>query len=162
MAFWFDDADVTLQSSDEFNFHVHKIILSISSPFFKSMFSLPQPNESSSEKDHPIIDMSENRKTIEALLTFIYPVVSDAPEFDSLDEIMDALEAAKKYDMAVASERLIQQFEESKFVEDDPVMAFCAAFSRKLGDAARIAAMASLQHPMHLDNIADKLPLVAL
>jgi len=153
-----DDADLILRSSDKVDFHVHKIILSLSSPFFKTMFSLPRPNESFSEKQQPIIDMSEGRTTISALLTFIYPaVVSDASEFDSLDEIMDALEAAKKYEMAVASQRLIQQFAESKFVKDDPVMAFCVAHSRKSGDAARIAAVASLQYPMSLDNIADKL-----
>ena len=118
-----DDADIILRSSDQVDFHVHKIILSLSSPFFKTMFSLPQANESVSEKPHPIVvDMSEDRTTIEALLTFIYPpaVVSDAPEFDSLDKIMNALEAAKKYEMAVASERLKQQFVESRFVQDEP------------------------------------------
>ena len=154
-----DDADIILRSSDQVDFHVHKIILSLSSPFFKSMFSLPQPNEGVPEKHHPIVvDMSEDRTTIEALLTFIYPaVVSDPPEFDSLDKIMDAFVAAKKYDMAIASERLKQQFAQSKFAKDDPVIAFCAAHSRKLRDAARIAAMASLKYPMNLDKVAEKL-----
>jgi hypothetical protein len=93
-SFDYDDADVTLRSSDKVDFHVHKIILSLSSPFFKSMFLLKQPNESSSEKHRPVVDMSEGCTTIEALLAFIYPrptVLSDAPKFDSLDEIMDVL-----------------------------------------------------------------------
>jgi hypothetical protein len=154
-----DDADIILRSSDKVDFHVHKIMLSLSSPFFKTMFSLPQANESLSDKHHPIVvDMSEDRTTIEALLTFIYSaVLPDPPEFDSLDEMMDALVAATKYEMVVASQRLKQQFAESKFVKDGPVVAFFAAYSRKLGDAARIAAVASLRYPMNLDNIADKL-----
>ncbi|KAI0255963.1 hypothetical protein BJV78DRAFT_1113987, partial [Lactifluus subvellereus] len=37
------DADIILRSSDQVNFHVYKVILSVASPFFKDMFSLPQP-----------------------------------------------------------------------------------------------------------------------
>jgi hypothetical protein len=36
---------------------------------------------------------------------------------------------AKKYEMVVASECLNQQFAKSKFMKNDPVMAFCAAYS---------------------------------
>jgi hypothetical protein len=155
----YDDADITLRSSDQVDYNVHKVILSTSSPFFKSMFSLPQPTASFSrpEKHHPIVDIPENSTTVNSLLTFIYPVVSEAPEFDSLDDILDALAAAKKYEMAAASQRLEQQFAKSKFIKRDPVVAFCAAYSRKLGDAARIAAKASLKYPMNLDKIAEKL-----
>ncbi|KAI0698249.1 hypothetical protein BC835DRAFT_1466668 [Cytidiella melzeri] len=37
-------ADVVFRTSDHVDFHVHKLILSIASPFFTGMFSLPQPS----------------------------------------------------------------------------------------------------------------------
>ncbi|KAF8273062.1 hypothetical protein EI94DRAFT_1564704 [Lactarius quietus] len=38
------DADIILRSSDQVDFHVYRVLLSKSSPFFKSIFSLPQPD----------------------------------------------------------------------------------------------------------------------
>ena len=80
-AFDYDDADITLRSSDQVDYHVHKIILSTSSPFFKSMFSLPQTDATVSVNQNPIIDLPENNKTIGALLTRIYPTpIPGGPE----------------------------------------------------------------------------------
>ena len=151
------NADTTLRSSDKVDFHVYRVMLSISSPFFKSMFSLPQPI---SEKQNPVIDLTENSRTIAALLKFIYPVVSVVTEPESLDDMIDALVAAKKYDMATVFQGLNQKFAASKVVQDDHIVAFCAAYSHELGEAARVAAKASLKHRMNLDNVADKLQYV--
>jgi hypothetical protein len=121
------------------------------------MFSLPQPDASVSVKQSPVIDLTENSKTVAVLLTLIYPVVSVATEPETLDEIGDALVAAKKYEMAAVSQRLNQKFTESKVVQDDPIVAFCAAYSRKLGALAHAAAKASLKRQMNLDIIEDQL-----
>ena len=161
-----NDADVILRSSDQVDFRVYRVILSLSSPFFGSMFSLPQPDPTSiCDKQDPVVDLTENSKTIAALLTLIYPpqldeidtVVPVVTQPESLDDMMDTFAAAKKYDMATVSRRLIQQFAKSKVVQDNPVVAFCAAYSYKLGEVARVAAKASLKHQMNSDNIADKL-----
>ncbi|KAH9074711.1 hypothetical protein EDB83DRAFT_2515575 [Lactarius deliciosus] len=151
------DADTILRSSDQVDFPVYRIILSTSSSFFKSMFSLPQPEASVSEKQNPVIDLTENSKTISILLALIYPVVSAATEPESLDDMIDVLVAAKKYDIPAVSQRLLQRFTESKLVRDKPVVAFCAAYSHELGEAARIAAKASLKHRMNLDNLGGML-----
>ena len=148
------NADTILRSSDKVDFRVYRVMLSISSPFFKSMFSLPQPI---SEKQNPVIDLTENSRIIAALLKLIYPVVSVVTEPESLDDLMDALVAAKKYDMATVSQSLNQRFAESKVVQDEPIVAFCAAYSHELGEAVRVAAKASLKHRMNLDNVAGKL-----
>ena len=58
--------------------------------------------------------------------------------------------------MATASRRLIA-WTASSVLRDDPLEAFCAAYSRELGDAARIAARASLKHRLTLDDIGEKL-----
>lgn len=153
------DADTIFRSSDQVDFYVYRIILSKSSPFFKSCFSLPQPDTSAPEEPDrlPVIELTENSKTIATLFAFIYPVVSVVTEPMSLDDMMDAFAAATKYDMAAVSQRLTQRFTVSKFVQDSPVEAFCAAYSREWGEAARTAAKASLKHRLNLDTIGDKL-----
>ena len=150
------DADTILRSSDQIDFHVYRVVLSKSSSFFKSMFSLPQPETSSSEERNPVICLTENSRTIEVLLTFIYPLATE-PELVSLDDMVDAFVAARKYDMDRVSQRLIPKFAKSKVIQDSPVEAFCTMYSYKLGEAAHIAAKASLKHRMRLDDIGDKL-----
>ena len=153
------DADVVIRSSDQVDFHVYGVILSKSSSFFKSIFSRSQPDAASvsdSEK-RPVINLRENSRTIEVLLAAIYPALSVGTEPLSLDDMIDAITAAKKYRMAAARQRLNEKFAVSKFVQDNPVEAFCAAYSNELGKAARVAAKASLKHRMTLDDIGDQL-----
>ncbi|KAH9004807.1 hypothetical protein EDB86DRAFT_3072274 [Lactarius hatsudake] len=152
------DADTILRSSDQVDFYVYRVILSKTSLFFKSMFSLPQPDSGVSEKQIPIISLTENSKAIAVLLATIHPTVAaKSVQFVPLDVMIDALVAAKKYDMDVASQCLVQKFAMSKAVQDSPVEAFCLAYSHELGEAARLAAKASLKHRLRLDDIGDKL-----
>ena len=77
------NADAILQSSDEVDFFVYRDMLSTSSPIFKTMFTLPQPTDvSETEKKRPTIKLTEDSKTIAALLTYIYrdPLGSVATE----------------------------------------------------------------------------------
>ena len=150
------DADTILRSSDQIDFHVYRVVLSKSSSFFKSMVSLPQPDASSSEKQNPVIDLTENSRTIAVLLTYIYPLATELEPI-SLDDMIYALSAAKKYEMAAASQRLNEKFAVSKVVQDSPIEAFCAMYSHKLGEAARVAAKVSLKHRMNLDSIGENL-----
>ncbi|KAI0255964.1 hypothetical protein BJV78DRAFT_1174774 [Lactifluus subvellereus] len=118
------------------------------------MFSLPQPGGTDAIG---VIDLPESSGALAALLTVIYPVSSETAEPRPSNDLIAALEAARKYDMTTASRRLLQDFENSAFVQGNPVEAFCAAYTQKLGDAARIAAKASLKHRMNLDDIGDEL-----
>jgi hypothetical protein len=63
------DADTILRSSDKVDFLVYKVILSKTSPVFKSMFSLPQPGTDTKQDSHPVIDVAENSKVLAALLS---------------------------------------------------------------------------------------------
>ncbi|KAJ7023355.1 hypothetical protein C8F04DRAFT_1240206 [Mycena alexandri] len=58
----FDDstADTILQSSDGFDFHVHHAVIALASPFFKDLFSLPQP-----EPKVPVIPVAESSSILE-------------------------------------------------------------------------------------------------
>jgi hypothetical protein len=72
------DSDLVLRSSDNVDFMVHKTILRIASPFFRTMFSLPQNADATSD-DTELVDglicihMSEDSGTLSRLLSFIYP-----------------------------------------------------------------------------------------
>ncbi|EIW79746.1 hypothetical protein CONPUDRAFT_58140 [Coniophora puteana RWD-64-598 SS2] len=90
------DTDIVLRTSDNVDFHVFKIILSLASPVFKDMFTIPQP---SSHSD--VVHISEDSSTIEILLLFCYPVVN--PLIKDLEEAGHLLEAARKYDIAAVS-----------------------------------------------------------
>lgn len=96
-------ADVILRSSDHVDFYVYKVVLSLASPFFKDMFSLTQPvtpsisqnNSTQSTTTHPIVNLTEDGKTIDRLLRLVYPVVE--PPSGTLDEVARVLEASIKY-----------------------------------------------------------------
>jgi hypothetical protein len=67
-------ADIILRSGGTkaaVEFRAHRAILSIASPVFETMFSLPQPG---AEKTLPVCDLSEDSNTLQALLKFVYPV----------------------------------------------------------------------------------------
>jgi len=59
------NADVILHTSDDVEFRVHRIILSMASSFFDTMFSLPQSGSSS---DLQSVDVTEDSRTMETLL----------------------------------------------------------------------------------------------
>lgn len=66
-------ADIILRSSGpkSVEFRAHRVILSIASPIFETMFSLPQPG---GDRSIPVCDLSEDANTVDALLRFVYPV----------------------------------------------------------------------------------------
>ena len=69
------------------------------------------------EKKTPTAKLTEDVKTIVALLTYIYrePLGSAAAELESLDDMIQALVASKKYDMAAISQHLSQKL--SKMIQ---------------------------------------------
>ncbi|KAG2742328.1 hypothetical protein P692DRAFT_20839337 [Suillus brevipes Sb2] len=93
------DGDIILRSANGVDFHVFKLILSLMSPVFKDMFTLPQNCVSSV----PVITVTESSTTLESLLLLCYPAAT--PTFDSLDNAKAVIEAAKKYDMQAVLSR---------------------------------------------------------
>lgn len=94
------DADVILRSRDKVDFYVHKVVLSLASPFFKGMFTLVQaPSDS---KQVPVIDMTEDSTTLDYLLRYCFPVRK--PVISDIPTAVGVLEAAKKYGLEEALE----------------------------------------------------------
>lgn len=99
-------ADVLLLSCDNFTFQARKAILTLASPVFGDMFSLPQPpsnevNDDSSAHNPPLpsVRLSETGPVIDVLLRYCYPV--EPPRKIQAFDIVRAVRcAAEKYDMA--------------------------------------------------------------
>ena len=100
-----DDGDVILRTCQEpgltHDFRVHKFILSLASPVFKDMFTLPQPPDQNQSEEHqlPTIDVLDPPQVLDTILRFIYPG-AEFPTFLSLSTVSALLSAADKYNIA--------------------------------------------------------------
>ena len=99
------DGDVILRAGQEpsstHDFRVHKFILSLASPVFKDMFTLPQPPDHNRNKkpDIPIVGISESPEVFDVILRFIYPGV-EPPKVDDVSTLAALFSAADKYNIA--------------------------------------------------------------
>ncbi|KAH9942490.1 uncharacterized protein BXZ73DRAFT_97900 [Epithele typhae] len=128
-------ADIVLRSADHVDFRAHRVILAQASPFFADMFSLPQasPPDASAL---PVVDMSEDSKTLRRLLLLCYPV--DKQELDSVADIAPVLAAARKFDMEWPIRLLARDLADS--ISRSPLRAWSCACRSGLEEVARLAA----------------------
>ncbi|KAI0738453.1 hypothetical protein C8Q80DRAFT_244528 [Daedaleopsis nitida] len=90
-----DSADVVLRACDGVDFKVHSVILAQASPFFRSMFTLPQPEHTATVV--PVLDCDEDSRVLRDILTICYPVVNPKPY--PFQHIETTFRAAQKYEM---------------------------------------------------------------
>ncbi|KZT09207.1 uncharacterized protein LAESUDRAFT_542853 [Laetiporus sulphureus 93-53] len=136
-------ADVILRSSDNVDFRVHTTIMSVASPFFETMFAMPQPEEPAGSDVHPeaglpLIHMEEDSETLGRLLRFCYPV--EDPDLDKVADLGPVLKAAVKYQMEDLLPRLKKKL--TVIARRDPLRAYVLACSLRLEQEARAAAIA--------------------
>jgi len=105
------DADIILRAlgPPKRDFRVHKLVLSLASPVFKDMFSLPQPTSDDSRKSSvgevEIVEVTDPADALDTILRMIYPFAP--PSFDgSLDTLVECLIIADKYGIQGAKSRL--------------------------------------------------------
>ncbi|KAF7371445.1 BTB domain-containing protein [Mycena sanguinolenta] len=128
-------ADTILRSSDGCDFRVQRVILSRASPFFKDMFSLPQPSDAS---DVPVIPVAEAGRLFDSFLQLWYPGAQLLMTFSGVEELNTLLELTLcKYDPAL--ENYLQAY-----IEQHPVGVFALACQYGWGQLARTAAKQSL------------------
>ena len=153
------NADVILRSSDKepVDFRVYKLLLSLASPFFSEIFSLPQPSTPSiySEESQdpcglPVIQMTEDKETLRLLLGLCFPVsVSKSPYFSSLQELQKVIEATFKFEMEGLKKHLRAELIALRFIEAQPLRAFTIAYRYGWDAEARKAARYTLRHHMN-------------
>ena len=121
-----DDADVVIRAAGTLDFRVHKTILSLVSPFFKDMFTLPQPPSDAPGK-LPHVDVQEPTETWENILRTIYPMPH--PVIDDLDDLQSLFFAARVYDIQIIFDIHKKALENSEFIAEDPLRLFTIAYA---------------------------------
>jgi hypothetical protein len=70
------DADIIIRSRDGVRFRTHKLLLSLASPIFRDMFSLPQPDhDKDAGEGLPVVDLTESSATFRLFMSLCYPAV---------------------------------------------------------------------------------------
>ncbi|KAF9781654.1 hypothetical protein BJ322DRAFT_1111574 [Thelephora terrestris] len=110
-----DDADVIIRATGTLDFRVHKAILSLVSPFFKDMLTLPQPPSAAPETP-PHVDVQD------------------------LDDLQSLLLAAKKYDMHFVIHSHKKSFQNRAFIQQDPLHLYAIACACEIDDQAKYVA----------------------
>lgn len=139
------DADVILRSDDArpTDFRVHRCILLAGSPFFQTVFSLPQPKCTTDDEPIPVLDVAETSAILDPFLRFLYPVPD--PEVPTLDVLVPLMNTASKYDMTSVMDRLRVLLVSPAFLETEPVRVFAIASRFDLEEEAKIASKYTLR-----------------
>ena len=146
-------ADIILRSSDNINFRVFKLFLSLASPFFETLFDIPQPVKENGDQEIKdglaVIPVTEDSKTLDALLRFCYPsTLVDDPNIEVLKDAMDVLEAARKYSLDAIEKKARQAIANPKILEAEPLRCFAIAHSGRLREETMLAARYTLTQPL--------------
>ena len=145
--------DIILRSSDGINFRVIKLFLSLASPFFETLFSIPQPAEANGDQEVrdglAVIPVTEDSKTLDSLLRFCYPCTfAGDPKIEGLKDAMDVLEAARKYSLDIIEEKARQAIVTPKMLEAEPLQCFAVACQGRLREETLLAAKYTLTQPL--------------
>ena len=146
------DADIVLQTIDHNEFCVHSSILAIASPFFRDMFTLPQGDI----EKRPIakIPVSETSKVLDTLLRLVYPIPD--PTISSLEELAVVLDAAIKYDFAIAITFLRRHLISPHFLQTSPIRVYALASRYGLDEEMKIASRYTLSiNMLHAPPLED-------
>ncbi|KAG6333847.1 hypothetical protein ID866_5245 [Astraeus odoratus] len=149
-------ADIILRSSDNVDFRVFKLFLSLASPFFQTLFELPQPTNSNQTSNDvemkdglPVISVSEGSNTLDLLLRFCYPcTLAEDPALDNFNEAYDVLEAANKYSLEVIAKIVCRSLFVPKILESSSLSCFAVARRADLHELCALAARHTLREPL--------------
>ena len=147
-------ADVILQSSDLISFRVHKSTMAISSPFFKDLFSLPQPPDGKVVDGLPVVHVPEDAEVLHSLFTLLYPIPSVVP--GSYEKTLALLAASQKYNMDTISSSVRREMVLPTTKAAFHAYAFTS--SKQLIPEVETAARLTLDHPLTFEIIVDALP----
>ncbi|KAI9464708.1 hypothetical protein HD554DRAFT_1249843 [Boletus coccyginus] len=148
-----EKADIILRSSDNIDFRIFKLFLSLASPFFETLFDIPQPAEENGDQEVrdglAVIPVTEDSKTLDALLRFCYPcTLADDPNIEVLKDAMNVLEAARKYSLDVIEKKARQAIANPKILEVEPLRCFAIAHRGRLREETLLAARHTLMLPL--------------
>ncbi|KAF9494243.1 hypothetical protein BDN71DRAFT_1431877 [Pleurotus eryngii] len=155
----FDDegADIILRSCDGTDFRVYKAILTLASPVFRDMFSLPDsPKTNEDHNGIRIVQMQEPSSTLDPLLRFSYPI--ESPKICTKDLFVSVMSAAAKFEMKRLFEKIIDSHITPGTISKSPFEYYAFAQRLQLRQLTMDSARKCLDLPLatvfkHVQNI---------
>ena len=153
------DSDMTIRSCDNVDFHVHKAILGIASTTFEDMFTIPSPHGQEQVKE--VIGLTENSKTLNHLLSVIYPIDPIVP--DTLDDALSLLSTCQKYQMDSTATRIRALIKAGTplFTVTNSFRAYGIASRYCLEEEALSAARLTLERTMDFNTCGEDLRFIS-
>jgi hypothetical protein len=146
-------ADVILRSTDNSDIRTSKALLSQTSDFFQTMFTMPQPSSESSDQEISkdglaVIPVDTDASLLQKLLWFCNP----ASELNRLDEVQ---RLATKYQMYEVAKRILRERISGKVDLIPPII--LAEIEKNTGrnNDAHLADMSIIGIPEDTDDVAD-------
>ncbi|KAH9066069.1 hypothetical protein EDB83DRAFT_2291529 [Lactarius deliciosus] len=151
------DANIIIRSSDKVNFRVHKSLLSMSSPFFSDLLSLPQPPDDELVDGLPVIQLSEDADLLNSLVSLLYPISPYIP--GSCEHAFALLAACQKYDMISIQSYIRAEIKRwpSTPIGAEAFRRYAIASSLGLHQETESAARLTLVHPMTFETLGEGL-----
>ena len=165
----FDDpnADIILRALGprKRDFRVHKLLLSLASPVFKDMFSLPQPTSDDPRKstvaEVEIVEVTDSAEALDTVLRMIYPSFIPPSLDGDFDTLVECLVIADKYDMRRVKLQLHNTLARADSTRSLQVYAIAARFGfPKLMDSASRHILSSV-HLVGISKLPDDFDFVS-
>jgi len=134
------DADIILRSSDGKEFRVHRLILSLASPFFQDMFNLPQPT-AEPPSQIPSVDVPEPSDILQPFIQYLYP--RSPPKAPDIAMWVALYTIADKYNVEVVME-LLRNMLIPWFLDTSPLRVYALACHWGFKEEAKTAARRTL------------------
>lgn len=138
------EADLILISSDDMYFYIHKLILSLVSPVFNTMLTLPLEELQEVYDGRPCVHLPDISTSLQLLLSWCDPRCSDRSI--DVDDLQLVLELADKYDTECITKRLETVMMRMKdTISEKPVLMYAIPARFRLENLARAAAKETLK-----------------
>ena len=152
------EATIIVRSSDQVNFRVHKLVLAMSSPFFKDLLSLPQPPDAEIVDGLPVVALPEDAGLLNCLISLLYPITPVIP--DSYQKAFALLAVCQKYEMDSVQSVIRAMIKAGTMpapVKADGFSAYAIASGLGLVLEANEAAHLTLGQPMTFESLGEGL-----
>lgn len=158
-----EGGDLILRSSDDVDFNVHSILLSLASPVFSDMLTVGTGGSAGNDKKN-VITLGETAEMVALMLKLIYPLTP--PTISSFEQLNQGLHVADKYQLKNMKSHLHERLlvhGSPVSVQADPLRALAVASGHGLQDVADIAVSHALkryafQQPDQLIELARVIP----
>ncbi|TFY77115.1 hypothetical protein EWM64_g6893 [Hericium alpestre] len=142
--------DIILLSSDDVAFCVSKFILSLASPFFETMFKLPQPKDQADEGSSPganTVHFQEDQRALYLILRTSYP--GRSPKLSDISDLHLALRLDNKY--GIDALRGMAEDALNAMLHSDPVGVYALASCYQLDEF--VERSAKFARKLQLDDL---------